>query len=223
MGQKKSKYTLLPLINAIISFCHKITLCYENQRNILPENTNEAILNKLKNLLDLSKITSDEIFYKLMINIYKLLNEAIGLIVLTCPEIAFKLYVLSASQANEILIEKEKFSESCAAFINNALAILKEKYGNNNRLDLIENLASSFIHYSIFDDKKKQEIVQTLITICENLKSREEQFKSMLIISQLYYSLFKNGKKVMECIGRARRFTDFAMTSPQNLYLFVDK
>lgn len=51
---------------------------------------------------------------------------------------------------------------------------------------------------------------------------REDQCKAMLIISQLYFTLFKDSKKIMDCLNRARRFADFAMTNPRNLVLFIE-
>jgi len=54
------------------------------------------------------------------------------------------------------------------------------------------------------------------------MQSREEQFKLMLIICQLYYNIFKDGKKVLECINKARRYADFDMTISKNVCLYVD-
>ena len=43
-----------------------------------------------------------------MLEIYKLLNEIISLIKENWPEVALKLYLVSASQVNSILSEKKK-------------------------------------------------------------------------------------------------------------------
>lgn len=59
--------------------------------------------------LDISKIENDDIFYKLTANIYKLLKEILDLISQEQPELGFKLYLTSASQANSINCNKEKF------------------------------------------------------------------------------------------------------------------
>ena len=222
-GPTRRKFTLPTLVNAVISFCHKITICYENISNKLPESLNKNILNEIINSLDISKISSDEIFYKLILNIYKLLNEAIGLIAQEKPDLAFKLYICSASQVNEILIEREKFAESCSSFIHNALGILVEgKYNQNIKSELFYILASNLINFTILDNKIKEEIIEELLKISENTEKREEQFNAMLIISQLYFSIFKDYKKVLDSINKARRFVDFAMTNPRNLNLFVE-
>ena len=54
------------------------------------------------------------------------------------------------------------------------------------------------------------------------MAKRGEQFNSMLSIGQIYYFVLKDGKKVNECIAKARKYADFAMTNPQNLVLFVE-
>ncbi len=51
---------------------------------------------------------------------------------------------------------------------------------------------------------------------------RGDQFNAMINISQIYFTVLKDGKKVMDCINKARKYADFAMTNPQNLTLFVD-
>ena len=222
-GPSRRKFTLPTLVNAVISFCHKITICYENKSNKLPENINKNILNEIINSLDISKISSDEIFYKLILNIYKLLNEAIGLIAQEKPDLAFKLYICSASQVNEILIEREKFAEPCSSFVQSALGILEEgKYDQNINVELFHILASNLINYTILDNKIKEEIIEELLKISQNIQKREDQFNAMLIISQLYFSIFKDYKKVLDSINKARRFVDFAMTNPRNLNLFVE-
>lgn len=44
----------------------------------------------------------------------------------------------------------------------------------------------------------------------------------MLSIAQIYYSVIKDGNKVTECINKARKYADFAMTNPQNVVLFIE-
>jgi hypothetical protein len=222
-GSLRRRFTLPALVNAIINFCHKITICYEKQCNKLPENIIENKLNEIINSLDINKISSDDIFHKLMLNIYKLLNEAIGLIAQEKPELAFKFYICSASQVNEILIERDKFSESCSTFIYNALGILEEgKFNQNANVDLFEIISSNLINFKILKNEVIEEIIEKLIKDSQNIQKREDQFRVMLAISQLYYNIIKDGKKVLDCITKARRFADFAMTNPRNLSLFVD-
>jgi len=43
---------------------------------------------------------------------------------------------------------------------------------------------------------------------------RGDQFNSILSIGQIYYSVLKDGNKVTEYIGKARKYADFTMTNP---------
>ena len=222
-GQVRRKFSLPCLVNAIIIFCHKLTICYENKISQLPKDIkiNKKTLNQIVNSLNISKITDNEFFYKLMLNNYKLLNEAINLIAQENTEIAYKLYIYGASLVNEIIIEKEKFSESCLSFINKALDLL-EFDPKLNKIGLIKYLSSNIIYYNILNNEQKEKLINKFIKIHEDMQSREEQFKLILIICQLYYSIFKDGKKVLECLNKARRYADFDMTISKNVCLYVD-
>ena len=224
-GPRRRKYTLPSLVNTIISFCHKMTICYANQKNKLPDflKVNEKKLNNLVNFMDLGKISNDEAFSKLMLNVYKLLNETITLVAQEIPELALKLYSSAATQVNEILVEPEKFSDICLNYLNCALALLEEgKYSQNIKVELIEDICSNLMKCTILTNEKKEEIIQKLINSSENIPKREDQFRIMLIISQLYYTIFKDGQKVLDSMNKARRFADFAMTNSRNLSLFVE-
>jgi len=224
-GPRRRKYTLPTLVNAIISFCHKITICYANRENKLPDflKVNEKKLKNLVNYMELGKISNDEDFIKLMLNIYKLLNEAIILVAQEIPELALKLYSSAATQVNEIFVEPEKFIDICLNYLNSALAILDEgKYSQNIKVELIEDICSNLMKCSILSNELKEEIIQKLIKSSENIPKREDQFRVMLIISQLYYTIFKDGQKVLDSMNKARRYADFAMTNSRNLSLFVE-
>ena len=70
-----------------------------------------------------------------------------------------------------------------------------------------------------------RELLSSFITTMQNLSyslvKRAEQCNAMLCCSSLYYSLLGNRAKANECLNKAKRFADFAMTNPDNLVLFV--
>ena len=222
-GVKRRRYTLPPLANRIIQFCHEIAICYESKKGLLPEkNKNNKYLKSIIESLDISKIENDEIFIKLNINIYKLLTETIDLISQEQPQMAFNLFLYAASQVNSINCNKEQLEESCATFIKNAIAIFEEgRYNQNQKYDMLTQISSLLMTLNINKDIIGT-IIDQLIKGSEKMVQREEQCKAMLAISQLYFSIFKDTKKVMDCLGKARRFADFAMTNPKNLILFVE-
>ena len=222
-GPRRRKYTLPVLINAIISFSHKITICYEYKKNLL--NT-DYLNNKTMEMiasLDVSQIENDDIFYGLMQNIYKLLNEIFGLVVQENPENGFKLYLLLASQISEILIQPEKFSENAMNYINSAFNIFEEgKFDDTKKLGMLFQIISNLINYKILPNEKKQEILDKIINESEKIPGREDQCRIMLSLAQIYYLIYKDSQKVKDCITKAKRFADFAMTNPKNLNLYVE-
>ena len=222
-GINRRRYTLPPLASRIIQFCHDITICYESKLDLIPEKKkNNKYVKAIIESLDISKVQNDDIFYKLILNIYKLLTETIDLISQEQPELAFKLFLQSASQVNSINCNKEKFQDSCTNFIKNALNIFEEgRYNQNKRYDMLVQISSLLMTLSINKDVIGT-ILEELVKGSQKMVQREDQCKAMLIISQLYFSIFKDEKQVMECLNKARRFADFAMTNPRNLVLFID-
>jgi len=110
----------LPTLANVISFCHKLSLAYDNKNNLISEEIKNNYANEFINSIDISKIDSNEAFYNFMLNDYKLLNEIISMIAEENPENAFRLYLASASQINRIQSDKNNFEEACASFMNAA-------------------------------------------------------------------------------------------------------
>ena len=222
-GPNRRKYTMPPLALRIIKFCHDITLCYENKLGLIPEKKKKnKFVKAIIESLDISKIENDEIFYKLISNIYKLLKEALDIISQEQPELGFKLYLNAASQANSINCNKEKFQKLCINFIKTAMSIYDEgRYDLTHKYEMLIQISSLLLTINI-KNEDVEEIINQLIKNSDNMKQREEQCKSMLILSQIYFSIFKDSKKVIECLNKARRYADFAMTNPPNLILFVE-
>ena len=132
-GANRRKTTLPSLANSIISFCHKLSIAYDNKNGLISEELKKSsYVNESINSVDISKIDSDETFYKLMLNVYQLLNEIISIIAQENPETALKIYLTSASQVNTIQSNKSNFEEACASFMNAAMNIYQEgKFDQN--------------------------------------------------------------------------------------------
>jgi vacuolar protein sorting-associated protein 35 len=157
-----------------------------------------------------------------MSNIYKLLKEILDLISQEQPEFGFKLYLNSASQANSINCNKEKFQKLSMNFLKNAMLIYEEgRYNPSHKYEMFVQISSLLLNINL-NNEESEEIIVRLIKSSQNMARRDEQCKAMLITSQLYFSIFKNSKKVMDCLNKARRFADFAMTNPRNLVLFIE-
>ena len=56
----------------------------------------------------------------------------------------------------------------------------------------------------------------------EQIQNRGEQFYLMLILSQLYYTIFKNGKNVLDYLNKARRYADYDIAISKNICLYID-
>ena len=222
-GPKRRKYTMPPLALRVIKFCHDITLCYENKLGLIPEKKKKnKFVKEIIESLDIGRIENDEIFYKLMANIYKLLKEILDIISQEQPELGFKLYLNASSQLNSINCNKEKFQKLSINFIKTALSIYEEgRYELSHKYEMLIQISSLLLTLNL-NNGDIEEIITQLVKNSESMTKREDQCRAMLTISHLYFSVFKDPKKVVECLNKARRFADFAMTEPTNLVLFVE-
>ena len=214
-GPKRRKYTMPPLALRVIKFCcHDITLCYENKLGLITEKKKKnKFVKEIIESLDIGRIENDEIFYKLMANIYKLLKEILDIISQEQPELGFKLYLNASSQLNSINCNKEKFQK---------LSINEEgRYELSHKYEMLIQISSLLLTLNL-NNGDIEEIITQLVKNSESMTKREDQCRAMLTISHLYFSVFKDPKKVVECLNKARRFADFAMTEPTNLVLFVE-
>ena len=79
--------------------------------------------------------------------------------------------------------------------------------------DVIYNAEDNFlILFSFTDD---------LFNEAKTMSKRGDQCKGLLMISELWYKHFKDGKKVLDCINRAKKIADVSLTNPHNLILSV--
>ncbi len=221
-GPKRKKFTLPSLTNAIINLCYTISSSYEEKNGVYPENKKNYFFKERINSIDISSITSNEIFYSTMMNLYKLLNETIHSLSEEQPILSYKLYLESALQVSSININKEKFEESCISFINSAITIFTDNnYDQEKKFYLLSLLSGYLLNYNILSREKIENYIKTLQNSAHSLTKRGEQCNSMIILSQLYFTLLKDYQQVSECIEKAKRFADLSMTNPQNLNLFV--
>ena len=220
-GDKRKKYTLPTLANSIINLCYRISDAYDYKNNLISENRKTPIFYYNLENIDISKINSDDLFYKCLLDNYKLLNETLTLINSLNSELSFKLYLQAASQVNFINSDKQQFEEACASFINGAMSIFQEGK-NENVFNMLINICGSILNYNILSNDTLNQIINSLFNSAQKFNKRVEQCKSMLIISHLFYNLLNDKNKVLDCLKKATRFAKFAMSNPANLFLYVD-
>ena len=223
-GVKRQKITLPALATCVISFCHKLTLGYDNKGDLISEELKKNTYTK-ENIetFDVSKIENNEDFKKLMLDIYKLLNDIIVLISQNWPATALKLYLISASQVNTIQSDRNSYEQTCYSFMNSAFQIYQDgKYDENLKYNFLEEICGYLIHLTILSKENLENFIKILMNIGNKMVKRGDQFNAMICIGQIYYTMLKDEKKTVDCLHKAKKYADFAMTNPQNLVLFVD-
>ena len=223
-GVKRRKITLPALANYLILFCHRLSIAFDNKNELVSEEMKKnPYVSQSIEAFNINKFENNEAFYKLMIDIYKLLNELITLIAEINPETAFKLYLVSASQVNSILSDRKNLEEACVSFINSALQLYQDQnFEENIKYNMFLEICGYLINMPILSKENLENFVKILMESGTKMVRRANQFNSMINIGQIYYTVFKDGNIVSECLKKAKKYADFSMTNPKNLVLYLD-
>ena len=220
-GFKRQKYTLPPLINAYLICVTNVSQIYEFAQNPFP------VINKpnqeyfLKNF-EIHYSNSAE-YINFCQAIYTSIEEVIGVVRQEFPENAFRLLLNTASNINSMKLEQNSFAESCFDLLNDSLSILQDaKTDADKKLGLLNLFISTICNITLLPQVKLIQLINSLVQYSQTLPKRSEQCLAILNCSHLYFT--EQGKdlvKVQDCLMKAKRFADFAMSNPQNLNLFV--
>ena len=210
-GGKNRRIITFPCLgNTLIYFCQQLTLLYENKNKDNNDN----------NLYDISKLENDEQFYEFLSKIYEVLTDIIKVLEEDFPKMAINISLLASNQINNIKIEREKFKEKCLSFINDSIRIYNT-FDKEKKYDIFSNICQQLLKITIISKENLETIIKDLFNEAKNMPKRGEQCNGMLIISQLYYKHFKDGKKVVDCLNSAKKIADFSLTNPHNLILYI--
>lgn len=220
-GFKREKYTLPPLVNAFLIFVTNVSQIHEfSQEPYALQNrpNHEAYL---KNYV--TNFTNSAEYIQFCQNVYSSIEELINVIRQEYPENAFKLLINTASNINSIKLDQESFSETCFNLLNDALSIFQDtKVDAEKKLGLLNLFISTVCNINCLSQEKFIQLTNSLVQYSQTLQKRSEQCLAILNCSHLYYTdVNKDINKVQDCLVKAKRFADFAMSNPQNLNLFV--
>ena len=95
------------------------------------------------------------------------------------------------------------------------------KYESEIKCFMLTQVVGTLLTISILSKEFLSQLIPSLQQSAQSMVKRGDQCNAMLSVSHLYYSLLGNTDKVRECLNKAKRFADFAMTNPHNLFLFV--
>lgn len=222
-GNRRIKYTLPTLVNAFVRLGYQVTEAYEYKNHLNEQNENNTGVHQdFINYLDMTAFESDSFYEQYLTKIHTHINEIINMLIQPYPELSFKLYLTSAIQANSIKVEAEKFIEVIRAYVSGALSIYQEnELEPKTKFQLLIDFMGTLLQIRSLPLELMAPFVTTLQQLSQGLVKRAEQCNAMLCCSSLYYHLLGNREKANECLNKAKRFADFAMTNPDNLILFV--
>lgn len=207
-GKTQRSKSLPCLICSLLIFCRNINNLYENKI----EDDDKY---------DITVLNTEEEFYNYLSKIYEIIIELLKTIEQDNLNMAFNYSFLIMNQINEINTSKEKFADICLSIFNNAFEIYK-KFETEKKFQYFNYICENIINYTILPKDVYEKIIEELINEAKNMQKRSEQCNGLLIISKIYYKNFKDGKKVLEYLSKAKKIAGFSLTNQKNLVLFVN-
>lgn len=220
-GVRRQKFTLAPLVNALFILASSVSHGYDAVLNNT-QDTGKPIYDDFTGRHSCNFENSGE-YIKFLQKIYNNINEIIGVVSSEYPETGFKLYLNGMSQINDLKVERPAFEENCYNFASTAIQVLQEgKIEPDKKLLMLILFVGTITSLNVLSVDNMVTITANLQQASQTLVKRSDQCIAMLSCSHLFLNdVVKDTQKVQECLNKAKRFADFAMTNAQNLHLFV--
>ena len=128
-----------------------------------------------------------------------------------------------AIQINDIKVDRNLYEEICYNALSSAIQIFNRgKINDDLKVDLINQLIGTVLNINILSRDNMVAITSNILQIAQSLLKRSDQCLAILSCSHLYYkTIVDDTNKVLDCLNKAKKFADFAMTNPKNAILFI--
>ena len=218
-GTRRIKYTLPTLVNAYLRLILQVNETYDNKVN--PNEEGTGIHKDFIKFLTMDQLGDNDSVTDFIMNIHHKIDEIIKVVNTAYPELALRLYLVSAANLNQMKISQEKFFDLYKYYVNTAIGILKEvNLEQKEQLNVFNNTMGILSLSKLSEAKNMEPMADELKDLCVNLVKRADQCMGILNCTELYATL-NDPKKAKECMNKAKRVAMFAMTNAENLPLFI--
>jgi vacuolar protein sorting-associated protein 35 len=219
-GNKRMKFTVPSLINAFLLLLSKVGMAFQrNQLKIEAQN---------QNALEFVNISlpfeSEGDVTNFLIKSYDVIQELINLISSSYPETALKLNLSVIYSVNGIKFNRQEFENLADAISTQTMKIFNEEITDaDTKLSSMSLIIGTLCSCTILGKDNVDKISKSLVTFSTKMVKRSDQCIGVLTCSNLYWSneSIRDTSKVLDCLNKAIKFAEFAMSNAQNLILLV--
>ena len=221
-GLKRQKFTFTALVNAYITLAYKLFYALMKVKGV-EDSRKEKIHEDFVNYYKLKSLDTNEIFHKFMRRVYTQINDTIGIIENDFGDVAVKLYLSLAIQVNDIKIDENLYEEVCYNALSSAIQMFNRgKINDDLKVDLINQLIGTVLNISILSRDNLVAITSNIVQVSQSLLKKSDQCLAILNCTHLFYkTLVSDSNKILDCLNKAKKFADFAMTNIRNAILFI--
>lgn len=215
-GMKRMKYTLPPFIFNLFKYIYLLDKCITRNKNEsqTTETYDEEEEESKEPLPKVPSVTIQKVFYQI--------NELLGMITSTYPEITLRLFCQATQVINKI--ENNFDLEDLAYdFISTALLVYQDELSDSEeKLSAIKLIVATISHLECFDADNYDTLATNAAQYCNKLLRKPDQCESITLSSHMFTnSKYENGDGLRKCFARCLKIASAAMKDAENLGLLV--
>jgi len=220
-GLKRMKYTIPPLISAYLLLTSKLSYGLWAK---LGNTVDETKIGNFQSFIDIDiPFDNDSEYTEKMKKLYKDVDDLIKLLISSYPDMAFRLNLLALHNINDLKVGRDSLLEYGLLFCENSIMLYNDEISDQEtKLSCLYQFIGSLIEVNILDKENYNNFVNNLISSTTKISKRSDQCVATLACSNLYWNKnVEDEAKAKETLNKAKRFAEYSMSIPQNLYLFV--
>jgi len=220
-GAKRMRFTIPSLVNAYLLLLTKVSMAYQHKIG----GETKTLTPSFQEFINVTlPFGSTEDVVKYLVKGYDSINEMTTFLNSSYPDIALKLNLNAIHSLNDVKLDREVFEGLADGFANKVMQIYAEEMVDSDlKLNSMLLIVGTLCSVTILGKDNLIKISTNLVNYSTKMTKRSDQCMGILSCSNLFWSnvVLRESTRVLECLNKARKFAEFAMTNAQNLILLV--
>ena len=224
-GPKRMRFTVPSLVNAYLLLMTKVSMAFQHKLSLEKGSDVKASTPNFQEFIHIElPFGSEDEVIKFLVKGYDNIQEMVVFLNSPYPEIALKLNLNCIHSLNDVKLDREVFEGLADNFASKAMQIYQEEIVESDiKLSSMFLIVGTLCSVTILSKDNLVKISNNLVGYSTKMVKRSDQCMAILSCCNLYWSneVLRDTAKVLECLNKAKKFAEFAMTNAQNLILLV--
>jgi len=224
-GPKRMRFTLPSLVNAYLLLLTKVSMAFQHKMSVEKGTDTKTVNPNYQEFITVNlPFGSQDELVKFLVKGYDSIMEMVNYLNSPYPEIALKLNLNAIHSLNDVKLDREVFEGLADNFSQKAMQIYQEEIVESDlKLHSMFLIVGTLCSVTILGKDNLIKMSTSLVNYSTKMVKRSDQCMAILSCCNLYWSneVLRDPHKVLECLNKAKKFAEFAMTNAQNLILLV--